>query len=85
MGSKAHLHELIDTLTEEEASAAERLILSLKSSDPFHPGFQEETPKKLTPNELFDEIGPWEDERTTEEIIRDIYESRTTSDRDITL
>lgn len=30
-------------------------------------------------------LGPWEDERTAEEIVKDIYDSRTISNNDISL
>lgn len=35
--------------------------------------------------EFWDNFGSWQDERTAEEIIRDIYETRRSSSRDISL
>ena len=41
---------------------------------------------KLHPLDTFMErLGPWEDERTAEEIVKDIYDSRTISNNDISL
>ena len=50
---------------------AENLLRFLKDDD--------------SPTALLVRMGPWEDDRSTEEIIRDIYDSRTSSDRVIEL
>ncbi|MEH2380863.1 MAG: CopG family transcriptional regulator [Nostoc sp.] len=44
--------------------------------------------QQLKPHPLdtfMERLGPWEDERTAEEIVKDIYDSRTISNNDISL
>lgn len=51
-----------------------------------HPQVEPEKSPAEHPLETFiEEFGAWEDERTTEEIIKDIYESRITSSSKSTL
>ncbi|MBD2610491.1 MAG: ribbon-helix-helix protein, CopG family [Nostoc sp. GBBB01] len=48
--------------------------------------FPSEQQSKPHPLDTFMErLGPWEDERTAEEIVKDIYDSRTISNNDISL
>jgi len=62
----------------ERLSNIEREAAELKRE--IEQGWFEATGK--TPTEIFlEKCGGWEDDRTTEEIIEDIYSSRTSSDR----
>jgi hypothetical protein len=45
----------------------------------------EELPAAHPLENFIDKLGAWEDERTTEEIIKDIYESRIVSSPEYTL
>jgi Arc/MetJ-type ribon-helix-helix transcriptional regulator len=45
----------------------------------------EQKPKPHPLDTFMERLGPWEDERTAEEIVKDIYDSRTTSNNDISL
>ncbi|MBN4005329.1 CopG family transcriptional regulator [Nostoc sp. LPT] len=44
-----------------------------------------EQPKSHPLDTFMERLGPWEDERTAEEIVKDIYDSRTISNNDISL
>ncbi|MFN6515223.1 MAG: ribbon-helix-helix protein, CopG family [Nostoc sp. CreGUA01] len=45
----------------------------------------EQQPKPHPLDTFMERLGPWEDERTAEEIVKDIYDSRTISNNDISL
>ena len=45
----------------------------------------EEQPKQHPLDTFMERLGPWEDERSAEEIVKDIYDSRTISNNDISL
>lgn len=45
----------------------------------------EEKPKQHPLDRFMERLGPWEDERSAEEIVKDIYDSRTIYNNDISL
>jgi predicted DNA-binding protein len=45
----------------------------------------EQQPKPHPLDTFMERLGPWEDERSVEEIVKDIYDSRTISNYDISL
>jgi len=45
----------------------------------------EQQPKPHPLDTFMERLGPWEDGRTAEEIVKDIYDSRTISNNDISL
>ncbi|WP_134075930.1 CopG family transcriptional regulator [Nostoc sp. 106C] len=47
--------------------------------------FSSEQPKPHPLDTFMERLGPWEDERTAEEIVKEIYDSRTISNNDISL
>ncbi len=55
------------------------------ASEVIIPVKMEETLKQHPLDTFMETLGAWEDERTTEEIIKDIYESRTPSNSEYTL
>jgi len=70
----------INNLPESEIKKILKLIRFLKE-EILETGKEEETNLKL----FWESFGSWQDERSAEDIIRDIYESRKSSTRDVQL
>ena len=76
---KLVLQEIKD-LPESEIQKIIKMIQFLKKEV-----LQHDKPKDEDYQEFWDSFGSWQDERTAEEIIKDIYETRRSSSRDISL
>ena len=72
MTAREKLREYADLLPEEEVIKLLRTIEADRTPPRAEP--------RESPSEFIKRIGPWQDSRTTEEIIRDIYDSRTSSE-----
>jgi hypothetical protein len=72
MTAREKLREYADVLPEEE------ILRLLRTIEANRPSTRAEL--RESPSEFIKRIGPWQDSRTTEEIIRDIYDSRTSSE-----
>ncbi|MBC6429467.1 DUF2281 domain-containing protein [Nostoc sp. HG1] len=78
----------IDTLPEEVQILLLDFIQLLKKRYPQAESEDNSQEKSLYEHPLdtfMERLGPWEDERTAEEIVKDIYDSRTISNNDISL
>ena len=73
------LNEIRD-LPESELPKVLKMIHFLKEEI-----FQIESAKEEDLEMFWESFGSWQDQRSTEELIRDIYESRKSADRDIQL
>jgi hypothetical protein len=86
MTVKERLAQIIEALPEEKAEGlleyAEQLARPLPSVAEIVRNIEEKRKlnKGETPEETFARLGPWEDDRTVEEIIADIYAHRTISE-----
>jgi hypothetical protein len=77
--------EFTENLTEEDApqcagyskQRVDEIVRDVRAMKKFRPN--------ETPEETFARIGPWEDDRTMEEIVEDIYSSRTRSEPEVEL
>ncbi|EFI33097.1 hypothetical protein Dthio_PD0412 [Desulfonatronospira thiodismutans ASO3-1] len=76
---KLVLQEIKD-LPESEIQKIIKMIQFLKKEV-----LQHDKPEDEDYLEFWDSFGSWKDERTAEEIIKDIYETRRSSSRDISL
>lgn len=76
---KLVLQEIKD-LPESEIKKNIKMIQFLKKEV-----LQHDMPEDEDYQEFWDSFGSWQDERTAEEIIKDIYETRRSSSRDISL
>jgi hypothetical protein len=85
MTVKERLAQIIEALPEEKAEGlleyAEQLARPLPSVAEIVRDIEDlrKLNRDETPEETFARIGPWEDDRTAEEIIADIHAHRTSS------
>jgi hypothetical protein len=71
---EALIVKIVHKVLQQETQKLQQEDLSNELTQPKHP-----------PQAFLETFGSWEDTRTAEEIIDDIYSSRTVSDRDYTL
>lgn len=71
---EALIVKIVHKVLQQETQKLEQEDLSIEPTQANHP-----------PQAFLETFGSWEDTRTAEEIIDEIYSSRTISDRDYTL
>ncbi|WP_341525643.1 hypothetical protein WKK05_24095 [Nostoc sp. UHCC 0302] len=71
---EALIVKIVQKVIKQERQKLEQENLLIKPTDSNHP-----------PQAFLETFGTWEDTRTAEEIIDEIYSSRTVNDRDYTL
>ncbi|QIR40921.1 hypothetical protein HCG51_32390 [Tolypothrix sp. PCC 7910] len=70
---EALIVKIVHKVLQQETQKLQQEDLSIEPTQPKHP-----------PQAFLETFGRWEDTRTAEEIIDEIYSSRTVSDRDYT-